>query len=413
MEKKNGVGEILGKSGDVKIVLNFKNTLKNTIKVNGKNEILYTPFVMTVGTILSSNENTNVSITNGEAVNTGTRDILVGIVAPGLYDSLNLEELKNMDKIEISYTTSSFKLNSIYIVATPKLLAKTDLDVFDKMDEIYSKVQTLQDNMNIIEAGAKEVQTGINKISNGEAEISNNLAIAINGIKELKAGSVELDTGLNKVIEALNAAQEELTNSDNESSISQLKYLKSQNANTINTLIAKSGTTFENLSTMYAQYNLKTYAGTDATLTSIKSTYELITLLSANNTAIDKTITSLTGISTQITTLLTELNKNLVNIENGASKISAKLDELRLGVNKIYNGSTELATGANKAYIGTETLANGIATFNKEGINTLSSYANKLKTYSDKVEALTNLSKDYKGFACNNSESTIFVYTIK
>ena len=44
--------ELLGRSGNVKVKINFKNKMKNRVKVNGKYETLYTPFVVMAGTII-------------------------------------------------------------------------------------------------------------------------------------------------------------------------------------------------------------------------------------------------------------------------------------------------------------------------------------------------------------------------
>ena len=150
--------DMFGKKGQVKIVMDFKNNDSHIVNINNEQETLYTPFVVTVGTILSNKNNSNVEITNGKIVNSGSRNILVSVAAPGLYDSLGIEEFKNMDSITITYDTTNYKESSIYIVATPKLLESSDLEVFNKLDNIYSKVDDLQTNMNTIDAkkdGAK------------------------------------------------------------------------------------------------------------------------------------------------------------------------------------------------------------------------------------------------------------------
>ena len=59
------------------------------------------------------------------------------------------------------------------------------------------------------------------------------------------------------------------------------------------------------------------------------------------------------------------------------------------------------------------TLSTGISTYNKEGINKLSSYADKAKTYTTKLKKLKKLSEKYEGYASNNADSTIFVSVIK
>jgi len=58
--EEKDVKEIIGKSGDIKIQIKFTNNLKNKVKVNGKMETLYTPFITTVGMVLDNEKNTEV-----------------------------------------------------------------------------------------------------------------------------------------------------------------------------------------------------------------------------------------------------------------------------------------------------------------------------------------------------------------
>ena len=97
--------KIKGKSGDVKIVYSFTNESYD------KSSGMYTPFVVTTTSIINSDNNTDIDISNGKVVNTGTKNIVTGISAPGLYDSVGLNELKDMDKVTITYNTTKFSMN--------------------------------------------------------------------------------------------------------------------------------------------------------------------------------------------------------------------------------------------------------------------------------------------------------------
>ena len=110
-EEEKTVEELLGKEGKIKIVLNFENLEKQNIKVNGKTEELYTPYVTTIGTILKNAK--NISVENGKIVNTGSKAILLGLASPGLYESLKLEKFKNLNQIIIEYETTSFELQNL------------------------------------------------------------------------------------------------------------------------------------------------------------------------------------------------------------------------------------------------------------------------------------------------------------
>ena len=151
--------DILGKKGNITINIKYVN--------HDKHGSLYTPFVITMGTIIDSKNNSSISVTNGKVVDNGSKNIIIGLAAPGLYESLNLKELKGLDTITISYYTEKFELASIYSVVTPKLIESSDLKVFDKLDTLSSSVNQLQSNMNSIEQGAKDVSKGSNDLKNG------------------------------------------------------------------------------------------------------------------------------------------------------------------------------------------------------------------------------------------------------
>ena len=106
--KVSKLEDILGKKGKVSISINYKNNDRNIVNVNGTNEALYTPFVVTMGMILDSKNNSNVDINNGKVISTGTKSVVVGISAPGLYESLNVSSLKNMNNITVTFDTDSF-----------------------------------------------------------------------------------------------------------------------------------------------------------------------------------------------------------------------------------------------------------------------------------------------------------------
>ena len=129
-DEEMSVNDMLGKAGKVRIVLNYKNNKVNYVPVNGKIETLYTPFVVATTSLLSNTDNKNIKVTNGRVIDNGVTSVIVAISSPGLYESLNIEELKDLDKVEISYDTEYFELNSIYSVATSKILEDNDLDTY-------------------------------------------------------------------------------------------------------------------------------------------------------------------------------------------------------------------------------------------------------------------------------------------
>lgn len=423
-DKEMNAKDIIDKKGDIKIELIFKN---NSF-ITKNNKKLYTPVVITAGTIIDNKENSNIEITNGKVIDTGTKNILAAISSPGLYESTNINELKDLDKITISYKTNKFKLNDIYLVATPKFLEETDFDIFSKVDKLTSSISLIKENMDKIENGAKELEKGTSNLKSGTNEITKNLNTTLIAVSKLQSGSEKLDSSLKQIINALKNSKEMLNNKDITGSIANLNTLKAKNNEAITNLTNTNNgisdiynskglvnfNTDEELRLYFTNLNIDETSINN--LITVKKTYEgnnnLIALLNANNSAIDQTILSLTEISKQIDTLLNNLNNTLAQVENGTSTLNDGLKDLKIGVDKLYSGSINLSNGADSLDNGISSLTNGITTLNKEGINKLNNYTNKVKLYSNNLKEINKLSKNYNGFASNNATSTLFIYKI-
>lgn len=165
--KEKNVKDIVGKKGNIKIKIEIENTLKNTVNVNGKKEEVYTPFIVMGGTIIDTKENSNIKVTNGKVVETGNKATILSISTPGLYESLNIDELSKLDSMEISFDTNKFSLNNIYFVATPKLLEEKDIKGFENVDSLVNSINLLQDSMNQIEDGSKSLNEGLKSAHEG------------------------------------------------------------------------------------------------------------------------------------------------------------------------------------------------------------------------------------------------------
>lgn len=194
--EKLTIDEMLGKSGNVEITLKYINNDKHIVNGN----TLYTPFVITTGSIINTEGNRNLDVKNGKVINTGTKNVVVGISSPGLYESLNLKELKDMDTVTISYETEKFELSSIYSVATAKILDNSDLKVFDKLNDLYVKVNTLQDGINKIENGSVSLSNGLNELYTNYNKFNSNLDLVNKNFYTLNNGVQELSTKVNDVL---------------------------------------------------------------------------------------------------------------------------------------------------------------------------------------------------------------------
>lgn len=410
------IDDILGKSGHIEITIKYTNKDKHIIDGN----TLYTPFVITMGTIINGNNNSNVSVTNGKVINNGSNYIIVGISTPGLYESLDINELKDLNKIKISFDTEKFELGSIYSVIMPKLIESSDLEIFNKLDMLYKNIDTLQSKMNEIEDGSKMILDKLSLVENGSNELSKNLNLVLTKLEEIKNGTNSIDTNLNEIVNSLDKVISSFNSSDNLNKIESIKLLISKNKETIDTL----DSTNKLVKDTYEKCNLENLSyssleNSNKELFDVKYTYEnsyetnenLIILLKKNNDALVESLNTLEDIQNKINTL----NGYLKELKNGTSKLNEGIKELYNGVYLLNTKLNELASGSTKLKNGMVTFNDGIKAFNNRGINTLSMYSNSVKNITDKINSLIKLGENYKSFDLkqnNVKSSTKFILVV-
>jgi len=173
--KEVKVNDILGKKGNIKIVMSFDNNLYEKLYINGNKEKMYVPYAIMTTLMLDNSNNTNIKVTNGKVINNGSSSIISAISSPGLYESLKISSLKDIDTVEVSYDTDSFELSTIYFVATNSIFDNDDLDIFKEMNNLYKSVDILQDNMNKIVESSKKLNTGSTQMNDGISKLNSKI----------------------------------------------------------------------------------------------------------------------------------------------------------------------------------------------------------------------------------------------
>lgn len=190
--------ELKGKSGHLKIQVQYTNNEKKTVTVDGKEEEVYTPFVMMTGMILPNETFSNVTIDNGKVISDGSRNIVVGFGIPGLKDSLDLDEETTKEaedkgvtipeNFEMEADVTDFTMSSTFTVALTDLLDDMDMD----MDNIID-VDSLKDSLNELEDAALELVSGSGTLADGASTLAD-------GVSSYTAGADELNAGIQKYL---------------------------------------------------------------------------------------------------------------------------------------------------------------------------------------------------------------------
>lgn len=169
--------DIIGKSGFVKAIFEFTNKEQRKATINGKEETMYVPFIVGMGTVIDNENNKNIEISSGKVIDNGNKTFVFGVALPGMQESLGIDKntIDIPNSIEISMEAKDFEMNEIYCFATPKLIDEDDLELFNKIDKIYDMATELKDGSSKLVEGSQQLSEGAGKLNAGTHELSKEL----------------------------------------------------------------------------------------------------------------------------------------------------------------------------------------------------------------------------------------------
>ena len=148
-----------GKSGKFRMEISLKNNTAATKVINGQQVTMYTPLVAVGGMMLPYDTFSDIEITNGMSVGGGTYEAVVLTGAPGLTESLNLNNL-NIEGLEgfsfpntftVSATVTDFTLGDVYFALTPLSSLNMDIQLPNTLDDVKTILTKLQNVQAVIE----------------------------------------------------------------------------------------------------------------------------------------------------------------------------------------------------------------------------------------------------------------------
>lgn len=228
--------ELAGKSGKVKIRLDYTSNEKVTKEVNGKDEDISVPFVAVSGMVLGDNF-TNIQVTNGKYLAQGESNIVVGYAVPGL-DSGVKDAAKDLDTeipdyVEVSADVTDFSLDmtvtmlvngsemdysgDLDLTDLDKLtdslssagnqLATGSGDLCDGATQVADGAGTLADKMGDLTTGAGSLKAGMETLSSSSGDLASGVAVIDQSAQSIANGINTLDTAVNtKMTDAEKAA---------------------------------------------------------------------------------------------------------------------------------------------------------------------------------------------------------------
>ena len=455
--KEISAKKLAGRKGHVKISITYTNKDGHDVAVNGQNTTMYTPFVVVSGTMIDTDNNSNIKVTNGKVINQDGKTFVVGVTMPGMQQNLQAEDVDIPDTIDIEMDTDNFKMNNIMTYSTPKLLDKNiDWSQFDTVfsqvsqlkkssDQIASGANTIKSGASSLSGGAAQLQSGSAKLASGAKNLDVNMAKASAGASRLSEGTVKVNNGVAEIIKSINANNSSTNSYANQ--LGQIQTLKEGNTKLYYSIIGKGDeanpeiniglTSLENENVPKGQLEqlqklVQTGEATEqqkAQLDQLKQVVDLyegqkeiniktIKVLKLNNQAIDDVIEAFKSVQAQVSqtqvkllSAMKQLQIGTMETKNGAASLNNGMKQLSSGAHQLSNGASALnggmgalASGSRRLESGLGILTDGINQFNTQGINKIYDMVNnKVYNLVQRGRKLEELSNSYANFDSGDS----------
>ena len=256
--KKISAYKLAGQSGKVKIRFDYTNRQSEKIKIDGKEEEIYVPFVMLTGMMLDNDVFRNVEVSNGKVVNDGSHTFVAGFALPEMQSNLGIDskDFEIPDFVEITADVKNFELATSFTLAANDMFSDIDFSkVDDKIDalsdsldeltdaadqlidgssQLYDGLKTLLDKSGELIEGVEQLYDGAEKISSGAQELDNGAGALASGAKDLDNGVGTLKDGADSLDSGVSSLNDGAVSLD--SGISQLQGYVATLSSGINTI---------------------------------------------------------------------------------------------------------------------------------------------------------------------------------
>ena len=197
-DKQVTADELKGQSGKVRIRFDYTNKSSLKVEVNGKTVEVSTPFVVCSAMFLSSDNFSNIEVTNGKTVEMDDQNIVIGYAMPGLSDSLQLkdyeatEDVDIPEYVELTADVTDFSLDFTATIISNGMFGDMDTDDLKDVDDLIDAMDDLS------EASGK-LMDGTAELADGADELGDYFGQYLTGVSALDEGSAGLMQGLKAV----------------------------------------------------------------------------------------------------------------------------------------------------------------------------------------------------------------------
>ena len=404
--KRVQAAELAGQSGHLGITIQVTNREMRTVTVDEEAVDMYVPF--TVICMYTFDETFSNVTTNGKLTNQAGTNTVMGVLMPGLRESLDdLDNESIQDTLTIETDVRNLSLPEATLIGMVGLVDESDLSGIDDVQELMDGLDEMEDATRKLRDGAKELRDGSQEYTDGTVEFADGARELADGALEAADGGAQLTDGIGQTYDGIDKLYKELEamGSMGGGSGGEGGDTGSVDQAAIAVAIAWLNTVAEDTSDSNAQNAMALLAYIQALKTGLEQATAALEAVAGMQTKMQQL---LSGIGT--------LRTGVKELYDGAYELAWGLYDLASGADELADGAVELADGSAELTDGIDELYDGLREFHRDGMQELVDETSSINVSLSRKDALLDLSDGYNEFSAAKeveNGSVQFIYTIE
>lgn len=206
--------DLRGKSGHLTMTIKVTNNEKQHRMVNGKEQDIYTPFVVGMALNFPANTFQNVHAGDSTVISDSTNQLVSLLALPGLkenFDGLLTDDMSELtDKLQDTFVIETDVVNFAFpgfmAAATTNLADLKEINLNDTLDDLQEGMDSLNSAAAQLKDGTVQLHEALDQFDSkmgefkaGYDQFDQGLLTAVGGAADLQAGTQQLDDAINKL----------------------------------------------------------------------------------------------------------------------------------------------------------------------------------------------------------------------
>ncbi len=207
--KRVQAAELAGQSGHLCITIQVTNREMRTVTVDEEAVDMYVPF--TVICMYTFDETFSNVTTSGKLTNQAGANTVMGVLMPGLRESLDdLENESITDTLTIETDVRNLSLPEATLIGMVGLVDESDLSGIDDVQDLMDGLDEMEDATRELRDGAKELRDGSQEYTDGAVEFADGARELADGALEAADGGAQLTDGIGQTYDGIDKLYKEL-----------------------------------------------------------------------------------------------------------------------------------------------------------------------------------------------------------